>query len=172
MTTGAKPKLTPELTEQICARLKAGNFRETACAAVGIASRTLRIWLRQAAQDRVDKRATRYTKFADALDAAESEAEHLAIQRARIAGKDDWRFWTWWLEHKHNKRWGFKAALSVVLEDDREKLLTAAERVLAPDQYRKLLVELAASDSDDDPASEAASAEDVGGAGAQPPHLH
>lgn len=108
---GRPPKLTPELTEQIAARLKAGNFRETACASVGIASRTLRIWLRQAAKDNEAGLETRFTKLSEALDVAEGDAEHIALQMARKSGAKDWRFWTWWLEHKCNRRWGYKATV-------------------------------------------------------------
>jgi hypothetical protein len=103
------PKLNDQLIEDITARLKAGNFRETACASVGIASRTLRIWLKRAAKDREDGIESRFTKLSEALDRAEGDAEHIAVQMARKAGKDDWRFWTWWLEHKCNRRWGYNS---------------------------------------------------------------
>ena len=140
------PKLTDSLIEQLTARLKAGNFRETACASVGIASRTLRIWLRQAREDTAAGKETRFTRLSAALDEAEGDAEHIAVQMARRAGKEDWRFWTWWLEHKCNKRWGYKAALSVTLERDRERLLEAAERCLPEVQFNRLLMEIAAAD--------------------------
>jgi hypothetical protein len=158
------PKLTDELTTKIAARLKAGNFRETACASVGVSSRSLRKWLRQAVEDKAAGKTTRFTTLADALDEAEGDAEHIAVQMARKAGKEDWRFWCWWLEHKCNKRWGYKAEVRVTLERDRERMLELAERTLHPEQYERLLVELTADEAMNAGYSDE-SAEDPGAAG-------
>lgn len=66
---GRKPKLTPELRKRLLLLLEAGVPRELACPAVGIASRTLRIWMDRA------KREEQFAKLHDEIEIAEAEGQ-------------------------------------------------------------------------------------------------
>jgi hypothetical protein len=106
-------KLTPETAEKILERIRAGAYRETACAAAGIGSRTLRDWLRKAAHSKSCGVETKFTEFADRMDEAEAEAEHTELDFIRRAGSDDWRAAAWILERRGAKRWGIKKSIEL-----------------------------------------------------------
>lgn len=98
-------KLTEEISTKIVALVRAGNYRETACAAVGITAKTLRNWLRRSAQG--GKRNASYVQFADDLEKAEATAEALDNQRvSKAAEAGDWRAAAWRLARKRPDRWG------------------------------------------------------------------
>lgn len=118
MTTGPgyPPKLTPDVQKRICDLVRTGNYRETACAAVGIASRTLRVWLRKASEAEAKADAgqelteadKRHLEFAEALDAAEAEGEARDVMLIGKAASLDWKAAAWRLERRGSKRWGYK----------------------------------------------------------------
>ena len=116
---GHPPKLTPKIQERICSLVRAGNFRETACAAAGIASRTLRVWLRKAREaevkaekgERLTPADTRHLEFGEALERAEAECEARDIMLIGAAAKEDWKAAAWRVERRGAKRWGFKQKL-------------------------------------------------------------
>lgn len=107
---GRKPKLTPKVQETICRYISAGSFRETACAAAGIDSRTLRKWLKKAVDDDARGEETDHTRFRDAIDLAGAAAEARDVAHITKAGAEDWRALAWILERRGAKRWSFKAA--------------------------------------------------------------
>lgn len=94
-------KLTPETRDRILALIKAGNYRETACAAVGIRSDTLRDWLKRGAREE----GTIYADFSDLMDQAEAEAEARDVALIGKAGQEDWRALAWRLERRGKERW-------------------------------------------------------------------
>jgi len=136
---GADTKLTPEVQEKILLQLRLGNFRETAAAAAGVTSRTLRNWLKAAAlgKDKV------YVEFAKGLEIAEAAGESRDVARLAKAGGDDWRSIAWRLERRYPKRWGQQ--LNITLTEELEKLLKVAERVLDDDSFGKLLGAIASA---------------------------
>lgn len=134
---GPDTKLTPEVQEAICLSLRLGNFRETAAAQAGVSSRTLRNWLRAAAEGKDPV----YVAFAQALDLAEATGETRDVAKMRQAGGEDWRSIAWRLERRFPKRWG--ARLNVTLTEELEKLVRIAERVLDDASFGKLLEAIA-----------------------------
>lgn len=102
------PKLTPELMERITVLLRRGLYRETACATVGISSRTLRLWLRRGAEG--GPHSARYRRFAEAIEKAEAEAEGIAAAAIMKAGMDDWRALAWILERRGRQRYSARHA--------------------------------------------------------------
>ena len=103
---------------------------------------------------------TRFTRLSDALDLAESESEYIALQMARKAGKDDWRFWFEFLKHRYPKRYGLKANISLTIERDRNRLLDVVEQIVGEKEFQKVLVALA---NDGDDSVEEMAGEDTGG---------
>lgn len=91
-----KTKLTPELQNRLIEYLKAGNYIEPACAAVGISKETFYRWTR-----------TKHD-FNDAVLKAQSEAEMRNVVLIQNAAKDTWQAAAWYLERKHYDRWGRK----------------------------------------------------------------
>ncbi len=130
---GPDTKLTPEIQEQICLSLRLGNFRETAAAAAGVSSRTLRNWLRLAAANKDPV----YVKFAKALELAEALGETRDVAKMAKAGGEDWRSIAWRLERRFSKRWG--QHINISLTEEIDKMLRLAEKVLDDDAFGKLL---------------------------------
>lgn len=97
------PKLTPELVERITVLLRRGLYRETACATVGISSRTLRHWLQRASEG--GPHSARFRRFAEAIEKAEAEAEGIAAAAIMKAGMEDWRALAWILERRGRQRY-------------------------------------------------------------------
>jgi hypothetical protein len=95
-------KLTPEITEQICQVLSAGNYIETAAAYVGISRATLYEWLRKGAREG----SGRYAGFVSAVERAMAEAEVRSVARIAQAEGTDWRAAAWRLERRAPGRFG------------------------------------------------------------------
>lgn len=131
--SGADTKLTPKVQAKILSELRAGNFRETAAAAAGVSSRTLRNWLRAAAEGKDPV----YVDFARKLELAEAVGETKDVRRLAAAGGEDWRSVAWRLERRHPKRWGHR--LNITLTEELEKLLKIAEQVLEEESFGRLL---------------------------------
>lgn len=140
-------KLTEETTERLVRLVRAGNYRETAAAACGIAPRTLRKWLQWGAEGKEP-----YATFSETVDRAEAESEARDVAFIGTAGQSDWRAAAHRLERKHPKRWGKQ--VRIVYEDVIRKVLSVAERVLAPEVFELLVGELAQVDSAGDPIDE------------------
>lgn len=130
---GPDTKLTPEVQEAICLQLRLGNFRETAAAAAGVSSRTLRNWIKAAAAGKDPV----YVRFAKAMEEAEAIGETRDVAKMAKAGGEDWRSIAWRLERRFPKRWGQR--LNISLTEEMEKLIRVAERVLDDDNFGKLL---------------------------------
>lgn len=123
---GRKPKLTDEVTETICQYVRVGNYMETAAAAGGVEARTVRIWLRHAAEARVAGRKNRYTKFADAVEAAQAEAEARDVTVISQAALADWKAAAWLLERKYPKRWAPRQTIEHELRKQEAELTDVA----------------------------------------------
>lgn len=118
-------KLTPEREERLIALLRAGQYRSSACAAVGISDRTFRNWLEKGEQGDV-----RFSELSRKVREAEADAENRVIVQILIHGKEDWRALSWWAERRFPNRWGDAKAASIKLEHERENMLDALVKVL------------------------------------------
>jgi hypothetical protein len=125
MAARAFPKLTKERTERLVSLLRAGQNRESACAAVGIGTATLRRWLAGAEQG--DKRLLRFARL---VHEAESDAETRAVAQVQLHGKSDWRALAWWLERRYPKKWGDHKVVTMRVEEEREQMLDVLQRIL------------------------------------------
>lgn len=134
----ARPtKLTKELTDEICATVKAGNFIETAAAAAGISRSVLRLWLRKG------NRAKNgiYREFLDRIKRAQAEAEIKDVKQIETAAEEQWQAAAWRLERRNYKRWGKKDKLQQeVIFNWREQVKQAGYE---PDELFRNLVEAA-----------------------------
>jgi hypothetical protein len=106
----ARPtKLTPELLAEIIRNLRSCAYRETACAAAGIDSKTLRNWLKLA--KRGGQANAIYRRFAAELEEAEAKTEIVDLVTIGKAARDDWRAAAWRLARKNPERWGDRQRL-------------------------------------------------------------
>jgi hypothetical protein len=112
---GRRTICTPELTEQICQILRAGNYVCAACDYVGISERVYYQWAErgQAELDRLgdpkvkpkDSEAP-FVHFVQSVTRAKSQAEIQSVARIRKAAEEDWKADAWYLERSHQQRWG------------------------------------------------------------------
>jgi len=133
----------PGIGETICKILKRGNFREMACAQVGITSQTLRNWIRRGVGA---DGAEPFVQFVIDLEKAEAEGEDLLLMGMRRAGKDDWRSYAWILERLGSQRWGYKAQTQVDVQKELSRILEKVQKVLGADAAARVFAALADSE--------------------------
>ena len=122
---GRPVKLTPEVQEDICAAIRAGNYIEPSAIRAGVSKSTLYSWLKKGKTeaDRVDRAVSvgrrakvtaklkPYVDFLDAVKKAEAEAEARDVAIISKAAITQWQAAAWRLERKHYDRWGRRQAL-------------------------------------------------------------
>jgi len=86
-------KYNQDRHNRIVEALRGGNTRRASAWAGGIDQDTFIQWLR------------RYPDFADAVKAAEADAELAMVERVRTAANDQWQAAAWWLERKMKRDW-------------------------------------------------------------------
>jgi hypothetical protein len=99
---GRKTKLTKERQDKICELLRAGNYFDAACGAVGITPQTGYNWLKRGN----DAKSGIYFDFFEAVKKAEAEAEAATVVIIRKAALDTWQAAAWWLERRFPGKWG------------------------------------------------------------------
>lgn len=124
--------------------IQAGNYRETACAAVGISSRTLRRWLRAGAAG-----DERYMRLADDMATAESKAEARDLMVIGAAAGNpqapgDWRASAWRLERRYPHRYGQQ--IKVAVAGELEKFFRILDEVLDRESLQKVYHAISATD--------------------------
>lgn len=102
---GRPTKLTPELQNQICAFLMAGNFVETVCDFVGISKETFYEWIRRGNRGWEKDIEGGYVAFSDAVKKAVAQVEMATVHELR-QGPMNWQSKAWWLERRHPDKWG------------------------------------------------------------------
>lgn len=101
---GQPTKFTKETREKILAFVRIGNYVGTACQAAGITTSTLHNWRKLAEADELPE----YILFFEQLAAAEAFAEAEHVANIALMSKESWTASAWYLERKHNDRWGKK----------------------------------------------------------------
>lgn len=94
-------KFSPELQDQLIGLLTIGNYRNTACALVGINLNTLAEWI---AEGRADPEG-KYGGLPEAIEKAEAGIEGVLLNRIYKASEKQWQAGAWILERKFPKRW-------------------------------------------------------------------
>jgi hypothetical protein len=131
---GRKPKITGELKTRLFVALRMGNPLETACTAVGIPSRTFRIYRAKA-----QRGEPYYVAFFDELEAAMADAKVRLLAQLRINGAKDWRAQLAILERIDAKNFGLKQQVTVDVKQEARDVLAEAKKDLAPGEYAKFL---------------------------------
>jgi len=101
---GRPTKLNPEIQAKIVNLIKAGNYNEVACQAVGIHKDTFYFWMEKG---RAAKSGI-YSDFSDAIENASAVSEAHYLELIHKAAKEDttkWQASAWFLERKFKKRW-------------------------------------------------------------------
>lgn len=101
MGRGRPSKLTDELQEKLCDRLRQGNYYEAACGAVGIEYQTFRNWMQRGEQAKSGK----YFEFFEAVTRAEYEAEARMVEMWQAQMPEDWRAARDFLARRYPERW-------------------------------------------------------------------
>jgi hypothetical protein len=110
----ARPtKLTRDRHERMVQMLRAGNYRDAAARAAGIAPSTLYSWLERGSNEQLGP----YHEFAAAVQQAEAEAEVYAVAIIRRAMSDDWRAAATYLERRHPERWRRRSTTELTGKD-------------------------------------------------------
>jgi len=151
--TGRPTKLTPQLQENICKYIAAGNYLVTACQACGIDKSTYLRWLGQAEQE-ANNGGGLYHDFGLAVKRAEAEQEAAIAQRlidGALPGQrkkviktnadgttseevtetgGDWLAAATYLERRHPDRWGRKDRTAITIDETKHVTITRVTVVL------------------------------------------
>lgn len=105
----ADAKLTPAVATKLVELVTRGNYRQTACAVVGIEPITLRRWL-----ERGEKGEEPYADLLRRFKACEAAAEAKMLATVVSAAEcGDVKAATWYLARKHPERWSEKKELTL-----------------------------------------------------------
>jgi hypothetical protein len=153
----ARPtKLTAELSATIVASIEAGNYNDTAAQAAGVDRQTFYNWLKWGREGREP-----YVEFFDEVTRAHAKAESDLVTTLKKGDEKGASFGqakaaAFLLERTRPKK--FAQRINLKVQDELERLLDIAERVLAPKDFG-ILVEALAADGGEGEAGEAESAE-------------
>jgi hypothetical protein len=99
---GRPSSLTPEIQEEFCRWIRAGNYIETAAHLMKIHKDVIFLWMRNGAKQKTGK----YVEFLKAVREAQAESETKLLSLVNNAGRKDWRAAAWRLERMKPKRYG------------------------------------------------------------------
>jgi hypothetical protein len=102
--TGRHTLLTPSVADQLVTMLRAGNYLEVACRAVGVHRNTLAEWLRRGRVARVGDED--YAQLVERVDQALAEGEVRNVAHIAATARDNWQAAAWLLERGYPERWG------------------------------------------------------------------
>lgn len=129
---GRRTKLTPEMQANIVKLIKAGNYVETACNAVGISDVTYYNWL-----NRGDDGEEPYLSFFKAIKKAEAMGETISIGIITKASLENWQAAAWRLERRNFQKWGRKAQVDVSVKDLDKQIELAMKQLAAAKDKKK-----------------------------------
>ena len=111
----AKPKLTPELSKEICGYIAQGLTKKTAIDACGICESTFYAWIRQGEADLAAGKKNRFTQFLQSIKKAETKDKLSRLKVIRDAAADGtWQAAAWELERRYRDEYG-RAAMDINL---------------------------------------------------------
>lgn len=132
---GRQPKLNKATREKILKSVRQGNFLKVAATVAGVTPVTLSNYIRLGRE----QKSGLYREFLVALRAAQGEAESLHVGNITEQSDDDWKASAWYLERKHQERWGKKETVGVKLSGGMELRQKKIEEVL--DDYAGAITE-------------------------------
>lgn len=152
-------KLTPETHEKIIRYVKGGCYLETACAAAGIGTQTMRDWLKKAAAKPRSKEGRFAADVEEALgmDEARTVMTHERLSASTVQGKAkcicgetvtvdvpvpgnvQLHALQWKLERKFPKRYGNRIKVTQELETEIDAIFAKLKSHLKPEEYDRVL---------------------------------
>lgn len=113
---GRKGILTHELSEQLCAYIRAGLTKKGACDAMMIGESTFYQWLQRGEQDKEAGKNNVYVEFAESLGKAEAAFKLAHIKNIKTAAdQGSWQASAWMLERVYRDEYGRNADAKVEL---------------------------------------------------------
>ena len=89
-------KYSPEITQEICKYLRAGNTQRDSSKLAGISEETYYTWKKT------------HPEFSEVIEKAELECKARNIAIIQRADEKQWQASAWWLERKHNDEFALK----------------------------------------------------------------
>lgn len=130
-------KLNEDLTHQVAALLRNGNYIETACLVAGISPTSYYLWRERGEADQDAGVATVFSEFLEATTRARAEGKAMLLQMVRQAAQGspvkpgDWRAAAWILERTCPEEFGPRQEVrhsgamrtdAAVMPDDEDRL--------------------------------------------------
>lgn len=124
---GRPSMFTKERRKKIIEYLQAGNYRETAAVASGISYATLRDWEKQGEEAEEEND---FSIFSRAIKEAEADGERQALERIQKQAEEGvWTAAAWFLERKHNERWGRRDRTELTGKDGKDLIPNTRNRL-------------------------------------------
>ena len=101
---GRKTALEPDVIDRLEQMLKAGNYIEIACRAVGVPTRTFADWMSRGRSAAPGDEP--YRELAERVEQALAEGEVRNVAQIAAAARDNWQAAAWLLERGNPERWG------------------------------------------------------------------
>jgi hypothetical protein len=99
---GRPTKLTDALHRSFIELLLSGCYRQDACRNLGVSYATFRSWMNSGKT----YPGTIYEAFLKGVLAAEARCKTNAVAQILAAGREDAKYFCWWLERKYPNEWG------------------------------------------------------------------
>jgi hypothetical protein len=131
---GRKTLLEPDVIDRLEQMLKAGNYIEVACRAVGVPGRTLREWMQRGRRSDAPGDEL-YRELVERVETALAEGEVRNVAQIAQAARDNWQAAAWILERSAPERWGrvsTRFRLPPELPPEEDASLPPARRELDP----------------------------------------
>jgi len=143
-TAGRKTKLNEELIKKICNFIRAGNYIETACQAVGIDPSTFYRWRKKGSLEQDSEQDSLILQFCNAVKEAEAESEVALVLEIRKKATEDWRAADNILKKRFRERWGDNLGLTHggKVEVEVEGLDKFTEEVLKNEEMQEKLLNI------------------------------
>ncbi|HEU0194118.1 MAG TPA: hypothetical protein VFQ71_07955 [Gaiellales bacterium] len=101
---GREVTLTAEMTDQLVAMLRAGNYINVACKAAGLPRRTYTEWMRRGRSGAPADAL--YRSFRKEVEQARAMGEVRHVAAIASAARKSWQAAAWLLERQYPDRWG------------------------------------------------------------------
>ncbi|MBA7635465.1 hypothetical protein ES703_43069 [subsurface metagenome] len=149
-----KTKLTKELIEEICKRLRASWYAKVAAESVGISESTYYRWIERGKKaseleekgKKVPESEKIYREFWESVRQSDAVGEGVLITAILSKIKEDWRAALEILSRKYHERWGRRESIKVekevsLKEQDSKALqeFLKEEKLLTPKQREKFI---------------------------------